>query len=182
MHLTTSARARTRRRPAIACAFTFAALAGCSGGSETSSDPVATQPPVVAAAAQGPEGVTDFIVVATVTDGQLFLTEDTRVGSLCGGDRGAGSVVETSRVDLFREGDELIEGLAGPGLVDEILLNDDGTIASMTCSFGVSIDLSSADADPYDLVFTSGRTVDAVTLEMPEVAVDALTGALALTT
>lgn len=172
--------ARARRRQAIACALTIAALAGCSGGSDASETPVATTeaPPVEAV---GPSGTADFTVVATVTKPPFFLTEDTRVGSLCGGDQGAGSVVDSSRVDLFREDQELIESVTGPGVVNEILVSDDdGQITSMTCSFGVELNSAGTDGEPYDLIFTSGRTVDAVTLELPDVTVDMLTGDLEL--
>lgn len=172
---------RARRRPAIVCALTLAALAGCSGGSEGDDAVAVTTPPTTTIAAAGPDGVTDLTAVVELTEQPFFLTQDTTVGSLCGGDRGADSAVETSRFDLFREGDELIEGLTGPGVVEEILLNDDGQVASMTCSFGVAIDLSVTDDDPYDLIFTSGRTTDAVTVEMPAVTADELTGVVELT-
>lgn len=169
---------RWGRSVTLVCAAAVIVAAGCSGSDE--SDDVAAVPDVTVEAL-GPNGVADFTVVATVTGPPLFLTQDTSVGSLCGGDRGAGTAVETSRVDLFREGEELIEGLSGPGVVDEIVLNDDGSIASMTCSFGVGIDLSATDAEPYDLLFTSGRTTDAVTIEKPSVTAETLTGVIELT-
>jgi hypothetical protein len=170
---------RARRRSVIAGVLALCVLAGCGGGSDGGEAAVAARPATTVVAA-GPDGETDFTVVATLTEAPFFLTDDSRVGSTCGGDRGAGTVVESSRVDLFREGDELIEGLTGPGVVDRIELTDDGAIASMTCSFGVAIDLSVTDDDPYDLIFTTGRTADGVTLEMPAVRADALTGALEL--
>lgn len=172
---------RARRRPVIVCALTLAALAGCSGGSDGDDATAVTIAPATTVAPVGPDGVTDVTAVVELTEQPFFLTEDTTVGSPCGGDRGASSAVETSRFDLFREGDELIEGLTGPGAVVEILLNDDGQIASMTCSFGVAIDLSVTDDDPYDLIFTSGRTTEAVTVEMPDVTTDDLTGIVELT-
>ncbi|BAN01519.1 hypothetical protein [Ilumatobacter coccineus] len=171
--------ARARRRSAIACALTIAALAGCSGGSDASDTTVATtEPPAVEAV--GPNGTTDVTMVVTLNESPFFITEDTRVGSLCGGDQGAGTAVESSRVDLFREEQELIESLTGPGVVDEIVLDDEGRVAAITCSFGVELNLEGTDAEPYDLIFTSGRTADAVSITLPGITTDELTGDLEL--